>query len=540
MTWTYGMLSAADRQFGPAISAEIEFLLRRLSDRHTRNKLRADYYDMHNLFRDLGISLPPNLRNLEVAMGWPAKAVDQLARRVRMQGWVLPTGDLDSWGVDELWTDNAMPLEAPQAQVSALIHSTGFVLTHLAEDGVKFHVLDAYDATGRWDARRHGLGSGLAVLSRDQDSNEPTSVLFLSPLAYALFTYQPASRSWAVQVQKHDVGRVTMEAITYRPRLGRPFGSSRISRAVMAITDSAMRTVVRSEVGAEFYSVPQRYILGADESQFVSPTGQRKTTWDLVMGRILTLPDASDFDAAKNGRAEVGTFPQITMQPHTEQLRQWAQLFAAETSLPVGALGIVQDNPSSAEAIYAAKEELLLEAEDCAAGFGTAWTRAMQSAVMLRDGLTDLPADLRGLSVRWMDPSTPSRAAATDAVMKQVQAGVLPADSRVALEQLGYDQPTIERIMNDRRAAAGTSGTALLAQALQRQTAPTGQTPSPSPGVNASEEKAKFDALGIAIRAGVSPESAAARLGLGEIAFTGAVPVSLRLPEQDAKVLEEG
>ena len=29
----------------------------------------------------------------------------------------------------------------------------------------------------------------------------------------------------------------------------------------MSITDSAMRTVVRAEVGAEFYSVPQRYLV---------------------------------------------------------------------------------------------------------------------------------------------------------------------------------------------------------------------------------------------------------------------------------------
>lgn len=470
----YGILTAAD-QLGPTVSGEIDFLLRRLSAKFRRNKLRADYYDMHTIFRDLGIAIPPNLRNLEVAMGWPAKAVDQLARRVRMQGWVLPAGDLGSWGVDELWNGNAMALEAPQAQVSALIHSTGFVLTHRGDPGagelpVQFRVLDAYDATGRWDARRHGLGSGLAVLARDPETGEPTSVLFVSPLAYALFSYEPARRAWSVQTQAHGVGRVTMEPLTYRARLGRPFGSSRISRAVMSITDSAMRTVVRSEVGAEFYSVPQRYLLGADESQFVGPDGRRKSTWDLVMGRILTLPDAENGYGANNGRAEVGTFPQITMQPHTDQLRQWAQLFAAETSLPVGSLGIVQENPSSAEAIYASKEDLLLEAEDCAAGFGTAWVRAMQTAVMLRDGLSAVPPELSGLAVRWMDPSTPSRAAATDAVMKQVAAGVLPADSDVALEQLGYDPATIARVKAERRAAAGNATLAALAQAAANVT----------------------------------------------------------------------
>ena len=43
--------------------------------------------------------------------------------------------------------------------------------------------------------------------------------------------------------------------------------------------------------------------------------------------------------------------------------------------------------------------------------------------------------------------------------------------------------------------------------------------------------KDSFDALGVAIRAGVTPESAASMLGLKGIEFTGMTPVSLKLPE---------
>lgn len=42
--------------------------------------------------------------------------------------------------------------------------------------------------------------------------------------------------------------------------------------------------------------------------------------------------------------------------------------------------------------------------------------------------------------------------------------------------------------------------------------------------------KTKFDALGIAIRAGVDQADAAGRLGLAGLKFTGATPVSLRPP----------
>ena len=51
--------------------------------------------------------------------------------------------------------------------------------------------------------------------------------------------------------------------------------------------------------------------------------------------------------------------------------------------------------------------------------------------------------------------------------------------------------------------------------------------------------KARFDALGVAIRAGVDPQDAANRVGMPGITFTGAVPVSLRVPESAASKLED-
>ncbi len=41
------------------------------------------------------------------------------------------------------------------------------------------------------------------------------------------------------------------------------------------------------------------------------------------------------------------------------------------------------------------------------------------------------------------------------------------------------------------------------------------------------------------MRAGVAPDDAAVQLGLAGIRFTGATPVALRLPKDDAAELEE-
>ena len=46
--------------------------------------------------------------------------------------------------------------------------------------------------------------------------------------------------------------------------------------------------------------------------------------------------------------------------------------------------------------------------------------------------------------------------------------------------------------------------------------------------------KAKFEALGVAIRSGVDPENAAQPPNLGGVKVTGAMPVSQRQPEKEA------
>src|SRR5690606_16405789 len=155
---------------------------------------------------------------------------------------------------------------------------------------------------------------------------------------------------------------------------------------------------------AEFFSAPQRYAMGADESAFVGPDGKPKGQWASIIGRGGAIGRDEDGKVPEAGR-----FPTQSMQPHAGDLRVVATLFAGETPLPLSSLGIVQDNPSSAEAIHASKEELITEAEWAADTLGAGWRRVMLLALMLRDNLTEVPREWLRLEMRWRDPSTPSK-----------------------------------------------------------------------------------------------------------------------------------
>ena len=126
-----------------------------------------------------------------------------------------------------------------------------------------------------------------------------------------------------------------------------------------------------------------------------------------------------------------------------------------------------------------------------------------------------------------------SRAAAADAGQKQLAAVPWLAETEVGLELVGLTEQQITRATAERRRAAGRDVLAALAAST---TSVDGATPAQS---EAADIKAKADAMGVLIRAGVSPDDAALRVGLAGIKFTGAVPVSLRLPESDSAGLED-
>ena len=261
-------------------------------------------------------------------------------------------------------------------------------------------------------------------------------------------------RGWvAVARMDHSLGRVPMEPLPYRPALGRPFGRSRISREVMSITDRVVRAGFRTEVSSDLYAAPALLLLGADETMFQNAQGERTPLWSWYMGRLKSLPKDEDGD-----KPDLQVIPQQSMEPFLAMKRALAAEFASATSLPISALGIVQDNPSSAEAIYAAKEDLVIEAQNTTRSIGYGLNRIVQDAICLRDGIpvTEMDDEVRNLATRWRNPAMPSVVSQSDAVVKQISAIPELAQTDVALEELGYSAEQIVRIRSQiKRAQAG-------------------------------------------------------------------------------------
>jgi hypothetical protein len=454
------------------VNRTVNGLLDQLEQKAERNLLRASYYDGKRAIRQVGSVIPPQYYRLGIVLGWSAKAVDALARRCNLDRFVWPDGDLDSLGMRETWEGNHLGSEVNSGIVSALIHGTSFLVNTrggAGEPAGLIHVKDAMNATGTWNPRARRLDNLLSITGRNDEGRVTSLVLYLD--GETIDATLEGGR-WSTSRSRHSFG-VPAEPLVYKPRVGRPFGASRITRPVMSLHDSGLRELIRLEGHMDVYSFPELWMLGADASIFKNADGSLKPDWRIMLGRVKGIPDDDD---ALNPRADVKQFAASSPEPHLAALNAFAKLFARETQLPDTALAITDvSNPTSAESYDSSQYELIAEAEGAVDDFARPIRRAVTRSLAMQNGLSAVPAEWATIDTKWRDPRYLSRAAQADAGMKQLTAVPWLAESEVGLELLGLDEQQIARAMADRRRLAGRG----VLDALRQQVAarqPTGVT----------------------------------------------------------------
>lgn len=455
----------------PADAADVRDLIELWARKKARNDLRDRYYLSHVELKNLGISLPRELAGkIRPRVDWPRKAVLALANRSVLDGYTAKDAEV----TDELRAiseANGLKSLYRRNVIGQLKHCCGFWTVTDAGDGAP--VISAYPATAAaalWDDALKSIRCGLVVVEsaarQGADDRVPTLVGVYEP-GYVIELYSVGSR-WEAAYRPHGMGRPLMEPMPYEPTLERPFGQSRITRTVMSITDDAVREKARSEVAAEFAAFPQKWLLGTDVETIND--GNRYSAAMGVMQEVAKDPDGDS--------PTIWQSPQLTMQPHIDYMRSLAAQFAGETDLPLSSLGVVSDNPSSAEAIYAAKEDLVIDAQNLNRSNAQALRNVALMALAVSHG-TDWATERdagHGIEPMFRDEARPSVVSMSDALLKQVQAIPWLADTDVALEMLGYNEEQRQRMQSDKkRAQADAAISSLFAPTKEAESANSSQ-----------------------------------------------------------------
>lgn len=382
----------------------LEYLRKKLAQKRTRVLKRYQYYEMKNNIEKISDMIPKNYKSLSETLGWCAKAVDALADRILFDSF-----SNDNFGLGEIYRLNNSDVLFDSSVLSALISSCSFVYISAKNNYPELQVIDGGNATGIIDTTTNMLTEGYAVLERDE-YGKPSLEAYFRPYITEYYISGIHENSLTLH---HKAPFALLVPIINRPDAKRPFGHSRISRACMNLTQSALRTLLRSEVSAEFYSVPQKYILGLSEDAEFN-------------NRMATLSSFLRFSKDEDGNMpSLGQFQQQSMTPHLEQLRTIASVFAGETGLTLDDLGFTSSNPSSSEAIRAAHENLRLSARKSQRTFGTGFVNAGYLSACIRDNFEYDRRAFADIRTEWLPVFEPDASALTgiaDAVLKINQA----------------------------------------------------------------------------------------------------------------------
>lgn len=407
-------------------------------------------------------SMPDELKSLGIVSGWGGKCVDVLASRSVLEGF---DGE-DAEALMQLVPLDVMVELYEQAVTSELTDSCAFVTVSKGLEGEPEAIVSAHsalDAAAVWDERKKRIKAGICVVDIAVDNSGrrvPTWVnMYTDEYTYSC---RKVGDEWVAEKAPNPFGRPMMEPLRYRPSLTRPFGKSRISRTVRRLIDRALCVGSRTEITATFYTWPMRYLLGVDKKTAEEMSKRKVEMYADSM--LLVTPN-------KNGDVpQLGQLSQTTMQPHIDHLEMLGKQFASEACLPLDEVGIVFDNPTSSEAMFAAQQRLIVEAEHVNRMNGIALTNIARMVLGVRDPELFETADVHP---RFADVLKPSKAANADFAIKVNSAAPSYSLTRQFWRDLGYSEPVIDGIMRDmRQQAIIQAASQAAAQAASSQTPP--------------------------------------------------------------------
>ncbi len=395
---------------------------------------------------------------------WPAKAVDALADRITLERFNAPDG-YDRATLDGILDRNNVIGGYNRHLVPKLLYGCMAATVTRNQPGdavVRFHSAETFTAIPSPDGKDGVVGAGLAIARQEltpwsAGRMVPTIVNLHLP-GNVVQLRQVAAGEWkaddgftpeqepSLYVFVHD-GTGTLNA----------FGRTRITQFVRTLTDDAIRCMWHMQISGAYYSVPKLAMLNLLPEQYEAVVNDKLK---YQMDRVL----ATEVDESGESRTDIQQFSGNSPQPFVDELRALAAQFSGATGVPLNSLGIVQDNPSSAEAIGAAREDICLIANRDIEQDKRTLERVIRAALAVQGNTTTdrLDEGALGIRAKFAKPMLFSDAARADWVTKveSVRPGFGKTD--VAARMVGIDDADLDSVKSDETREAS----AAMAQAI--------------------------------------------------------------------------
>lgn len=426
------------------------------------------YYLGEQIVENLRIAIPKQLEFIRPTLGWAAMAVDPYVERLNVDGFRLPGATDADASLGGLLAEVGFEALQSLAYTDALSMGRSYwcVGSPAERGGAPLVTVESpLNVAVLWD--RLGVNPRAVKMEYIDEHQRRRGALMVPGKTIQLAQDEQGDKWEVVERDDHGFPFVPIVRMANRPRTHARDGRSEISPALRYLIQSACRTMLGLEVSREFYSVPQKVILGASEADFVKSDGTPKSAWETYITNMLALE-----------RDENGELPQI----HQTQAYDPSVFTKVLDWLASSAAGIVaatpqdmglytQGNPASAEAVEAGEARRDRRAVNMQHQWSPDLVRVAQM-VLRFDGGGELPAQYRRIAPDWSDVTPPNPQIVSDAVAKEVAAGAVPATSDVTLKRLGYSAIERRRLEQDRKTEQGRTAAESIIEAVTSRRAP--------------------------------------------------------------------
>lgn len=440
----------------PAEKEHIRELIDVFNYHNAKNAEKRKYYEGNISLAEvnLGFALPKGIKGLEIGCAWGEKAVDVLASRSMFDGFVGKNGYAADQ-IMEIMDANNMRAEYMKACRDELKYGCTFAtLSADPKLGCRIRFHSPETSAALWNGEKGRIACGFVIVDTVADEKEKISY---SPSIINYYTdtsvwvLKKRDGGWIAQEHPHKMGRPLMEPLIWNASSDKPFGRSRLKRPVRNLIQQYIRTMANATIALEFSTAPQKYLLGVTDDQYDAIISDK---FKQYVGSILVA--TNNPDTGQN--PTVGQFQQGTIEPHVQMIRAIATKFCSATDLSVTDVGVVNDaNPTSAEAILAQTQALVLKAEQLNAGNGSSLNTIAKMAMAIVDNVTldQLSDEQKQVVAHFKNPAMPSVSVTADAAVKIASVRQTFANTDIFAEMIGFDQADIRRIKAQETRARG-------------------------------------------------------------------------------------
>ena len=360
--------------------------------------------------------------------------VNSLSERLRVNGF---SGNADVWSE---WVRNDLDQWSSIAHREALLFGASYAIVWADAQGrPQVTIESAKNVT----VLRDQITRAVTVAAKRKRTKTTTEVwLYYSDRVEHWQAKSPSAGNAGfelIEVVRNPIGEVPVVAFVNADRL-----DSELSELddLVPLVDALNKLLLDMLIASEFSGRPRRYATGieATEEPRLDENGDPVLDEDgePVVDTVNPYPAENRMMLAANEQAKFGQLEASDLAGFENGVKVITSMIMAVSSLPSHYLGVLQSQPTSADALRASEASLTARACGKQGSFGRAWENVGRLLIAVRDSVDPSSVSVR---VVWADASTRSVAAEVDAAVKLFSSNLL---SRTAvLRRLGYTDDDI-------------------------------------------------------------------------------------------------